>query len=114
MNNFQKLLTFIPFDKYFKRIRRFIKENVTIEIGVSKRMKLDQTDGFIYEYYNKERKKGPFCPECWYNEHDRIPLSKTPTPNVYYCNKCKKYKRSAYYKEPVDEDLNNFINYTGF
>lgn len=107
-----QVLSRLPIDKWIQKGKIKVKENVNIELGLNARTKADELSGFIYEYNEDGNKKGPYCPQCWYDSRDKVPLINTPTPDIYICNKCNKYKRPANYVEPKNED-SDWINYNG-
>lgn len=109
----KKVLSHLPIDKTLSKAKKTLKRNVNIDIGRNKRMRVDTTDGFVYEYSDNGERKGPFCPVCWHNENEAIELAKTATPNVYYCGKCDRYRHPSNYQEPVDEDLRNWFYHEG-
>lgn len=98
----------IPIKKLYARLKMYCKENISIQLRKGKSTMPDPLTGFIHDINKDGTKSEPFCPQCWYNKRDRIPLHKTSTYNVYRCNVCERFKRPANYVEPRNEYTDNF------
>ena len=107
------LVSFIPIKKWYGSIRLYSKENFRfiIQFRRGKSTGPDLVTGFIWETDKKGIKYGPFCPECWYKNKNRIPLIPTATYNVYQCNGCSKLKRPENFVEPnTNYNINSLYN----